>query len=106
MIIEAVDDENQLIIPMRFEHLGIFFGRMAKDRDDKTVRAASSLTGYSSAIKFLYDEKGVELDKEAKDFMRRFSSGYKRIVADKKDKGIMKQYEGKTTTTDSSVYYK
>ena len=93
-LIDATDQEGNVIIPMQLEHLKLFYGRMATDRSDETVKSPSTLTGYSNAIKFLYIEKGLEIDKESYDFLKQFSSGYKRIVADKKDKGIMRQYEG------------
>jgi hypothetical protein len=44
---------------MTKQHLEIFFGVMAKERKDKTIKAKTTITSYVSAIKWGYSENGL-----------------------------------------------
>ena len=82
-------------LPISFVNLKIFFGAMGTERSDLTVKSKSSVTGYISAIKYAYRSKGIPIPEEQMSYFKSYTDGYKRVVADKKQKGIMKQHEGK-----------
>ena len=95
----ALDANGKLKIPMNFIHFQEFFGTMAEEREDKTVRAVSTLGTYANAIKSLHIRAGSRLSQEHYEYCKRFSGGFKRVVARKKDEGVMKQKEGKVPVT-------
>ncbi len=90
---------GMLVLPMALAHLMKFLGEVAKEKSDKTVRAVSTITGYINAIKHAHTEASINLAKEVEDFLGMFVNGYSRLVAKKKEKGQMKNFEGKVTIT-------
>lgn len=91
----AVDKDGVLILPMTMENLRNFLGDMGSERDDKTVKAISTVTGYCTVIKFYTKLKVLQLPPEQVSFFKDYHEGYKRLVAQKKLKGHMKKTEGK-----------
>ena len=88
-----------LIIPMTRENLENFLGDMAADQVDGKVKAAATVDGYCTVLKYYYRAAGFFIDAELANFFKNFHEGYKRIVARKKEAGIMKNYEGKVAVT-------
>lgn len=58
--------------------------------------AHSTMQGYKSALKWYYEEKKVTMEAEVDRWLDTFVHGYKRIVADKKERGVMSITEGKS----------
>ena len=96
---DAVDAAGDLIIPMTRENLENFLGDMAADQVDGKVKAAATVDGYCTVLKYYYRAAGFFIDAELANFFKNFHEGYKRIVARKKEAGIMKNYEGKVAVT-------
>ena len=96
---EAIDPEGNLILPMTQANLEGFLGDMAADRQDGSCKAFSTVTGYCTVLKFYYREAGVIISPELERFFKNFHEGYKRKIAQKKDKGFMKNFEGKVAVT-------
>lgn len=92
-------DGNTLKLPMKQQHLEIFLSEMTRPFPNQSVRTLSTITGYISSIKFFCGEENVELSKDCYNWIAKFIEGYKRVIADLKDKGIMKNYEGKVPIT-------
>jgi hypothetical protein len=83
------------------EHLEDFLGDMAADREDKTCKATSTVNGYMTVIKYFYGKADINIDVNLKRFFKNFQEGYKRTVANKRDKGHMKNKEGKMPVSQS-----
>jgi len=90
----AVDQNGDLILPMTMANLRGFMGDMGAEREDKTVKSISTVTGYCTVIKY-YTRKKAPLSQEQVTFFKDYHEGYKRVVAQKKLKGQMKKNEGK-----------
>ena len=58
--------------------------------------SASCMQGYKSALIWWYAEKKLKLEDPQNDWIDNFIKGYKKIVADKKARGIMSISEGKS----------
>jgi hypothetical protein len=84
---------------MSRENLENFLGDMAAARADGTVKAVATVDGYCSTLKYYYRQAGVDITGELKTFFKDFHEGYKRIVAQKKENGVMKNHEGKVPVT-------
>ena len=95
---DAVDEHEELRIPMQLTHVKTFLGDMSKDRADGSVKANSTVGGYVTVIKHYYKERKVMMDFETDAYLKNFTQGYKRVVAEKKNLGKMKQFEGKVCT--------
>lgn len=94
-IVDALKSDETLKLPIKQQHLELFLSEMARPFEDKTCRTLSTITGYISSITFFCGEEGVELSKETYNWLSKFIDGYKTVIADLKDKGIMKTFEGK-----------
>lgn len=92
---EGTEDAPVIQLPMSLNNIKIFFGIMGAEREDATIKSKSTVTGYISALKHAYRSKSIPIPDDQTAFFKNFSDGYKRVVADKKQKGIMKQHEGK-----------
>jgi hypothetical protein len=90
-----VDSNGDLILPMTNENLESFLGYMSADREDGSCKAITTFTGYCTALKHFYKEKKVPIDVDNAEYFKQFQSGYKRIIAEKKQDGFMKNHEGK-----------
>lgn len=88
-------DRSNLMFPMSLKHAKEFMGEVAREREDGTVKAKATLDNYSTVIKHYHKELNVEIAKDVYKFLQEFSEGFKRVVANKKDLGIMKNFEGK-----------
>jgi hypothetical protein len=98
----AIDkDTKQLRLPMKLCDLVAFLGEVAKERENKSVRAVSTITGYITAIKHAHTEASIPLSKAVDDYLVKFVNGYGRLVAKKKETGLMKNFEGKVALTFS-----
>jgi hypothetical protein len=96
----SCNEDGDLIIPINQEHLETFFGDMSADIDDSgKVKSHSTLTGYVTAIKHYYKENRIAIDFETNAYLKDFGKGFKRVVAQKKNEGIMKNFEGKIGVT-------
>lgn len=73
--------DGQLILPVDITCIKTFFGEMARPKANGSVRAISTITGYASALKFAYKEKGLVMSDELKGYLSRFHQGYKRVVS-------------------------
>jgi hypothetical protein len=91
----SVRPDGSLILPMASETIKSFLGEMAQSRPDGSVKAISTITGYINVIKFYYAESHIHLEEDIVDYLKEFTNGYKRIVAKKKEDGLMKNFEGK-----------
>jgi hypothetical protein len=58
-------------------------------------KATSTITSYITAIKHLHRENKINLSDEIKRFFKDFTDGYKRVIAKKRERGVMKHKEGK-----------
>ena len=67
--------------------------------------AVSTMQGYKSALKWMYSEAHVLFTREMDDWLDRFILGYRKIVAEKKLKGIMSIAEGKQPISFSGFCY-
>lgn len=94
-ILSALKSDGTLKVPVKQNNLELFLSEMSKPFEDSTVRTLSTITGYISSIKFFCAEEDVELSKESYNWISKFIDGYKRVIAGLKDKGVMKNYEGK-----------
>ena len=96
---DSVDASGKLILPMTQDNLESFLGDMATDRGDGSVKATSTVTGYCTVIKYFYKQAKVRIDGDQADYFKSFHEGYKRVVAKKKEQGLMKNFEGKVAVT-------
>jgi hypothetical protein len=96
---EAVDVHGNLIIPMQHLHFKAFLGSMGTEREDGTVKSKSAIQKYISVIKFYCKEKDERLSEASLNFADKFCQGHKNDIATKKEKGIMKNFEGKVPIT-------
>jgi hypothetical protein len=64
-------------------------------RNQPTI-SAGGLQGYKSALKKYYTENSIVLDKSIDQELDLFIKNYKRLIADKKARGIMNIHEGKS----------
>jgi hypothetical protein len=83
---------------MKLSHLKDFLIDLAREKEDKTVKAASTINTYICAIKNIHKETKnaeLQLNFETKGYLNEFLCGYKKLVANKKHEGAMKNHEGK-----------
>jgi len=98
---DSVDSDGKLILPMVRIHLESFLGDMVAEREDKSCKAITTVTGYCTVIKHYYRKNSIPIDADLAEYFKSFQKGYKRIVAAKKDAGEMKNFEGKVPITFS-----
>jgi hypothetical protein len=67
--------------------------------------SASCMQGYKSALIWWYAEKKLKLDQAQNDWIDNFIKGYKKIVADKKARGVMSISEGKSALSFGGYLY-
>lgn len=99
----SVDADGELILPMSTEHLKAFLGDMGAVREDKTIKSLSTLNNYINTIKHYYKERlgDDSMSTEQKNYLKKFSNGYGRVMAQARDRGEMKQKEGKVPVSFS-----
>jgi hypothetical protein len=92
----SCDRNGSLKLPMRSAHLQAFL-KIASEpvNNEGAIRAYSSVQQYVSVIKFFYEEQGKTMKTHVIEYLTKWLAGYKRDVATLKEKGIMKNYEGK-----------
>lgn len=93
--VEGALSEGKISIPMKRHVASEFLESMASASDDGTVYSYSTLNSYICAIKNLYREKELGITPDLALYFKNFCEGYKRIIAKKKEDGIMKNREGK-----------
>lgn len=86
---------NKFKLPMVQEDIKQFLDYLAQPRLDGTVLAYSTVNSYINSIKFAHTEEKKDTSFETKQYLSQFYTGYKNIVAQKKNDGIMKNFEGK-----------
>ena len=64
--------------------------------EESITISASNMQGYKSALLWYYKENGIVMDPSTNDWIDTFVKGYKKVVADKKSRGVMKLQEGKS----------
>jgi hypothetical protein len=86
-IFAALDStQSELKFPMTKQHLEIFFGVMAKERKDKSIKAKTTITSYVSAInKWGYRKNELCFPESSNLYINSFVDGYKREVAKNKN---------------------
>lgn len=62
--------------------------------DNQQTISASCMQGYKSALLWWYAEQGESLNADDSQWIQDFVQGYVKIVADKKQRGVMKIQEG------------
>ena len=67
--------------------------------------SASCMQGYKSALIWWYAEKKMRLEQAQNDWIDNFIKGYKKIVADKKARGVMSISEGKSALSFSGYLH-
>ena len=92
----SVDANGELIIPMSMDNLKAFLGDMGAAKEDKSLKAISTVAGYITVIKHYYKERlgNARMSDEQQQYLKKFHDGYKRVVAQAKNNGDMKQKEG------------
>lgn len=90
---------ERLILPLQTEFLEVCLGTLAAPQDHGSVKSKSALNGYMSAIKFTIREAGLPISEDQARLFKSFQDGYKRVVAQKKSDGVMKNSEGKVAIT-------
>jgi hypothetical protein len=92
----SCDSEGMLKLPMENSVWVTLLSDMAKPIDSVgRVRAFGTIQTYISAIKFFYQERGIDIPRILNQNLSKWMDGYKRKIADLKSKGIMKNKEGK-----------
>lgn len=99
-MLDALDESGALRFPMSLEHVKAFLGFISADNPDGSMKAASTTFGYVSALKFYWRERH-SIPHDVDNYLKRFINGYKRRIAQKKELGLMKNYEGKVPVTIS-----
>ena len=91
------------MLPVPADIVAEFLAKISTVTDIKTKErrsaSVSHVQSYRSALKFLYEEKNLIFENETAIRISDFSSGYKRLVADKKLNGEMSVQEGKSPIT-------
>ena len=64
--------------------------------ENEVTISHSCMAGYKSALVWLYSEKRLKLGAELNSYIDDFIKGYKKQVAEKKHRGVMKINEGKS----------
>ncbi|KAI2500692.1 hypothetical protein MHU86_13775 [Fragilaria crotonensis] len=83
--------------PLPDEFIKEFMGMQSQQKDDGSVRTASTLRKNVSALKWWYStqEPVVRVSADLDTFLARFNKGHKRKIANLKADGTMDQHEGK-----------
>jgi hypothetical protein len=96
-------DSDTLVLALQPAFVMEFMAKVSTVKDQKTKEtrraSISVISSYRSAICMLYEERGLKLDDALDLAFNQFSSGYKRLVAEKKLVGEMKMQEGKSPIT-------
>lgn len=79
--------------PFALEHVKAFLGRLINSHSKPL--APSTLTGYSSAIRWLYREHNMDIPVEMETAISNILRGYKKDYAQKKLDGHVEVFEGK-----------
>lgn len=70
-------------------------GTVRRDSYNQATMSGMCMGGYKSALKWWYKENNVVMDAETDSWLDSFILGYKKLVQDKKQRGIMSMTEGK-----------
>ncbi len=62
--------------------------------DNRQTISSSCMQGYKSALLWWYAEKGQSLRVDESQWIQDFVQGYAKVVADKKQRGVMRIQEG------------
>jgi len=97
---DSTDEQGKLVLPMPKQVWVDFLGIVLEEKADKSVKTDSTIQGYISAIKNEHKERHLpHVTKEIDEYISEFMQGYKRLVQEKRDVGIMKNREGKLPIT-------
>jgi hypothetical protein len=98
---QIVDD--QITLPLSSDQLIAYMSQVCHKANPKEgespFNSFSTVSGYNSAVKWLYQESGVQMAPDATKKMSDFLLGYRRQVAEFKESGQMKMFEGKYPMT-------
>ena len=93
----GLDEDDNLILPMRMETAEIFFGYICDTSDDEKGLAHSTVNGYWNAINDAHRKANIDVDVTLSKVMREMLGGYKKVIAQKKHIGVMEIREGKVS---------
>jgi hypothetical protein len=98
-IIKHFEDKGKRwTIPLKSKNVNTlleFFGNLASAKGTKgTIKAASTIGSYKSALKYGYDQQGCRLEEEIIIGLSQMMRGYRRDVAKSKQEGKMAVHEG------------
>ncbi len=83
---EAINTaKTKLIIPMEKAVIEAFLDRIGVEKEDGTMKAFQTVNTYISSIKFAHTERNIVIVDEIKIFLKKYSDGYKRKIAQKKN---------------------
>jgi hypothetical protein len=63
--------------------------------EKKVTISHACMQGYKSALVWCYGESGIRMENNLNNWLDEFVKGYKKTIADKKEKGVMRMTEGK-----------
>ena len=92
-------DQNEdvvegLVLPLPESVITLFFGSLFNE-EAQEYKSVSTVQGYRSAINDLYKKKRLRMDETVSNSIDEFIAGYKRIIAEKKESGVVSMHEGK-----------
>lgn len=79
-------------------------GNLFDESIHKATISVSCMQGYKSAIGWYYKLRHLKLSPEIDDWVENFIQGYTRIIARKRESGVMKIREGKSHLTYVGMY--
>ncbi len=83
-------------LPMELEHWRWFLGKKSRPLDKNgKVYAKSTLEQFVTALKNIHTERNIVIDPIVTNYLKKFVVGYGKLVAEKKQIGVMKNHEGK-----------
>ena len=71
----------------------------AEFAENSITVSVSCMQGYQSALKWYYEERRLSFDLEQQNTLKKLMQGYKKKVADKKERGVMDTKEGRSGLT-------
>ena len=105
---------NQIVnenikLPLKVNQIIDFLTQISKKEKkkpgDSEYKCYETVSGYNSAIKYLYDEKKFVMEERCVLEIKKFLAGYKRTCSDLKANGEMKLFEGKAPMTTVGYRY-
>jgi hypothetical protein len=103
--LEDVHEDDDGIDEGEIGPVNIFTSTAGNDviAKDQITISHSCMGGYKSALKWHYEENGVLFPTDIDKWCDSFIIGYKKLIADKKERGIMKLKEGKSPLSFSGL---